>query len=215
MPGTAPEARFTLLLVCTGNICRSPLAEMVGRDLLSRMLGMDAGLVRIVSAGTRAVVGAEMHPASARVLAEHGGNPSGFRARQLTDQLAAEADLTLTMTREHRHHVLARAPRAMSRTFTLREAAGLLDLLGSDVCLAGPSPEERARALVRAMAAARSCRPGSRADDILDPIGQPDDVHSHVGQLVVDALVPVLEQLAAALGGRKAGRLSADAPGPC
>ena len=214
MLGAAPDARFTVLLVCTGNICRSPLAEMVGRDLLHRMLGKDAGLVRIVSAGTRAVVGAEMHPASARVLAELGGDPGGFRARQLTDQVAAGADLTLTMTREHRHHVLARAPRAMSRTFTLREAAGLLDLLTSDAGLAGSCPEERARALVRTMAAARSCRPGSREDDILDPINQADEVHSHVGQLVVDALVPVLEHLAAALGGRTAGRLSADAPGP-
>jgi protein-tyrosine-phosphatase len=212
--GPATDARFTVLLVCTGNICRSPLAERVGRDLLDRMLGRDAGLVQIVSAGTRAVVGAEMNPASARVLAELGGDPCGFRARQLTDEMAAGADLTLTMTREHRHHVLGRAPRAMSRTFTLREAAGLLDLLKSDVCLAGSSPEERARALVRAMAAARSCRPGSGADDVLDPICQPDEVHSHVGQLVVDALVPVLEHLATALHGRDAGRLSADAPGP-
>jgi protein-tyrosine phosphatase len=212
--GPAPDAPFTLLLVCTGNICRSPLAERVGRDLLARMLGKDAGLVQIVSAGTRAVVGAEMHPASARVLAELGGDPCGFRARQLTDGLAAGADLTLTMTREHRHHVLGRAPRAMSRTFTLREAAGLLDLIGSDVRLSGPCPMERVRALVTTMAAARSCRAGSGADDVLDPIGQNDDVHSHVGQLVVDALVPVLVHLAAALAGRDAARLSADAPGP-
>jgi hypothetical protein len=68
------------------------------------------------------------------------------------------------------------------------------------------SPQERARSFVRAMAAARSRRPSSSADDVLDPIGRPDDVHAEVGRLVADALVPVLDRIAAALGGRDAGR---------
>jgi protein-tyrosine phosphatase len=211
---STPDASFSLLVVCTGNICRSPLAERVGQNHLARRLGDAAGLVRIDSAGTRAVVGSEMHPASARVLTALGGDPTGFRARQLTDGLAAGADLTLTMTRDHRRQVLARAPRAMPRTFTLREAAGLLELPGTDVDLPGSTPGERARALVAMMAAARSRRPGSPADDVLDPIGRPEDVHAEVGQLVVEALVPVLERLAAALDGRDAGRLPAGAPAP-
>lgn len=156
-------------------------------------------MVGLVSAGTRAAAGAQMHPSSARVLADLGGDPTGFRARQLTDAMAVGADLTLTMTRDHRRQVLARAPRAMSRTFTLREAAGLLEVVGPDLDLPEATPEERVRALVRAMAAARSRRPSNADDDVLDPIGHPDEIHAEVGQVVLDALVPVLDRIAAAL----------------
>ena len=54
-----------MLLVCTGNICRFAFAERLGRAFLAQTLGQDADQVRIVSAGTRAVVGSEMHPDSA------------------------------------------------------------------------------------------------------------------------------------------------------
>ena len=70
MPVThpGPEAAFTVLLVCTGNICRSALAERLGRAYLDELLGEDASAIRLVSAGTRAVVGSAMHPDSALVL---------------------------------------------------------------------------------------------------------------------------------------------------
>ena len=186
-------------MVCTGNVCRSPLAERVGRAHLGRLLGEDAGLIRIESAGTRAVVGVPMHPASAEVLGCLGGDPTGFRARQLTDGMAVRADLTLTLTREHRHQVLARAPRAMSRTFTLLEAAALLQSVEPCGTALGTTPPERFRALISALAMARSGRPSRRDDDVLDPIGLPAEFHAQVGQIVADALVPVLEQLTAAL----------------
>ena len=124
---SAPDPAFTVLVVCTGTSA-GPRWPNVSE-----------------SAGTRAVVGSAMDPASARVLQELGGNPEGFRARQLTDQLAAAADLTLTMTRDHRRDVLGRAPRAMSRTFTLREAAGLLGLLDDEAPLLDADPADRAR----------------------------------------------------------------------
>ena len=205
--------RLTILVVCTGNVCRSPLAERFGRAHLARVAGRSGHVVDVVSAGTRAVVGSGMHPASAAALTGLGGDPSGFRARQLTDRMASTADLTLTMTREHRQQVLARAPRAMSRTFTLREAAGLLDLLGPGSSTPGDTPEERVRALVRAMAGVRSRRPGSAADDVLDPIGRPDEVHVEVGRLVADALETVLDAVAVTLSGRVAAPTAAGGPG--
>jgi protein-tyrosine-phosphatase len=89
---------FTVLLVCTGNICRSALAERLGRAFLDEVMGDDAGAIRLVSAGTRAVVDSEMHPHSALVLRGFGAEPGDFRARQLAEAIVAEADLTLTMT---------------------------------------------------------------------------------------------------------------------
>jgi protein-tyrosine-phosphatase len=188
-------------VVCTGNVCRSPLAERVGAAHLGRLLGEDAGLIRVVSAGTRAVVGSDMDPASARALCELGGDPTGFRARQLADAMAVRADLTLTMTRSHRHEVLARAPRAMSRTFTLLEAAGLLELVGPDGAADACTPAERVRSLTRAMAAARCRRPSRGEDDVLDPIGLPEEVHAQVGRVIADAIVPVLDRIATAVLG--------------
>jgi protein-tyrosine-phosphatase len=200
----APAAEFTVLFVCTGNICRSPLAERLGRAHLDGALGDAAGSVRVMSAGTRAVVDAPMDLSSAEALRRLGGDPAGFRAQRLQDGMATAADLTLTMTREHRQEVLARAPRALSRTFTLLEAAALLDELGEDVELPGGTPAERARALVKRMAGARSIRQGSDADDVPDPIGRTADVHDAVGDTVAGALLPVLDRFAVVLAGAAA-----------
>ena len=187
-----------MLLVCTGNICRSALAERLGRAYLDAALGERAAEVRLVSVGVGAVVGSGMHPDSALVLSGLGGDPSGFRACQLVDGMAIDADLTLTMTRAHRREVLTVAPRALSRTFTLREAADLVQLIGDDVDLPGEDLAERARTLVRAMGAARSRRQGgAEDDDIPDPIGQPVEVHQEVGEAVAAALVVVLDRIVA------------------
>jgi protein-tyrosine phosphatase len=190
---TAPA--FTVLLVCTGNICRSALAERLGRAFLDELLGSDASAVRIVSAGTRAVVGSAMHPDSALVLRGLGAEAGDFLARQFDGGMAAAADLTLTMTRGHRRAVLQGAPRALARTFTLREAAALLRLLD------GTEPDgddfpRRARDLVARMAAARARRSGGDDDDIRDPIGLPVDVHQEVGEVIAESLLPVLARLA-------------------
>ncbi len=99
-----PEPVFTVLLVCTGNICRSAMAERLGRAYLAEALGEHADEVHLSSAGVQAVVGSAMHPDSALVLRGFGGDPEGFVARTLVDDLAIDADLTLTMTRQHRRH---------------------------------------------------------------------------------------------------------------
>jgi low molecular weight protein-tyrosine phosphatase len=193
----SPEPVFTVLLVCTGNICRSALAERLGRAYLDEALDEDAGIVHLVSAGVQAVVGSTMHPDSALVLRGLGGDPEGFVARQLADDMAIDADLTLTMTRQHRRDVLRGAPRALSRTFTLREAADLVELVGEDADVPGDGLAERARTLVTELAAARSRRQSSADDDIRDPIGQPAEVHAEVGDAVAGALIPVLARIAA------------------
>lgn len=205
-PPGAPDEIFTVLIVCTGNICRSALAERLARAYLEEALGADAAAIQVRSAGTQAVVGSAVHPHSALVLTGLGGDPAGFSARQLVDDMAADSDLTLTLTRTHRRMVLNAAPRALARTFTLREAADLVRLASRTEQSDADTFADRCRALVKAMAVARSKRVADAADDIADPIGQPLDFHEQVGEEIAAALLPVLARLVSLrdVGGRSA-----------
>jgi protein-tyrosine-phosphatase len=184
-----------VLIVCTGNVCRSAFAERLALAYLNEKFGDDAGAFRIASAGTRAVVGSGMHPDSALVLGGFGATAGEFRARQFEDSMAADADLIVTMTRAHRHVVLERVPRALQRTFTLREAADLVALLSPDAPATDEFPADTARRVVAKMAAVRGRRQGGSDDDVRDPIGQPISVHEEVGEVITAALLPVLDRL--------------------
>jgi protein-tyrosine-phosphatase len=185
-----------VLLVCNGNICRSALAERLGLAYVGEILGDEAAGIRLMSAGTRAVVDSGMHPDSALVLRGLGAEAGDFRARQFVGSMAAEADLVLTMTRGQRREILHAAPRALARTFTLREAADLIAGLEDDQKLPGRDLAGRARNLVKAMAGARSHRHSGEDDDVRDPAQQPLEVHEEVGEAIVAALLPVLGRLA-------------------
>ncbi|WP_411969464.1 hypothetical protein [Geodermatophilus sp. YIM 151500] len=193
--GVDPGRPFTILFVCTGNLCRSPLAERLGRAYLDAAFGERGGAIRLESAGTDAVVGAGMNPDSARVLRGLGGEPEGFVARQLASSMIERADLTLALSRRHRRRVLEMAPRSLARTFTLLEVAELAGYVPAHPDGSG-DVAACARAFVRALAAARSCRRGGGdADDIRDPIGQDVTVHQEVGEAISDALLPLLRRL--------------------
>ncbi|MGY1719480.1 hypothetical protein ACI8AG_10595 [Blastococcus sp. SYSU DS0552] len=186
-----------ILFVCTGNICRSPMGERLTRAFLDDALGASAAAVGTSSAGTHAVVGSGMELSSARVLSGLGGDPAGFTAQQLTGDLIDAADLTLTMTRRHRRSALKLAPRAMFRTYTLREAAELLG--GVDLRALPPvsSLDERAKALVAALGAQRATRrlAERESDDVLDPMGHASAVHQEVGDQIFGAVIPLLRAL--------------------
>lgn len=115
--------RGWVLVVCTGNVCRSPY--MAGRlAQLVRGSGVDVG-----SAGTSALVDAPMDPGSSVLLDGHGVPVDGFAARQVTRDLIADADLVLGATRAHRGEVVRLHPQALRYTFTWADfgqlAAGL------------------------------------------------------------------------------------------
>lgn len=195
-PSSTAEPTFRILIVCTGNICRSAFAQRLGQEWLRETLGEAAGSFDLHSAGTRAVVGSEMHPDTALVALGYGVPADDFRARQLTSEQPAQADLVLTMTKAHRQHVLGLAPRALARTFTLREAADLLGFVADGTGESEGDFVALARGFVAALAEARSNRVSGRDDDVPDPINQPADLHEHAGQLIVAALLPLLRRLA-------------------
>ncbi len=146
-----------VLVVCTGNVCRSPMAEHLLRTALP---GLD-----VSSAGTGALVGEPMQPFALSALAARGIDGSAFRARQLGGEQIEVADLVLTATRRHRADVVTLSPRAAARTFTVGELDRLLSRT------TGPVDD-----LVAAARAQRGLIPPVRAedDDLVDPYLGPE-----------------------------------------
>ena len=88
-----------ILFVCTGNTCRSPMAEAMMRRLLETR---GIGEIQVRSAGTGAYDGAPASEGAYLVGLENGIDLSAHRAQRLTRELVAESDLILTMTPQHR-----------------------------------------------------------------------------------------------------------------
>ena len=168
---------FTILVVCLGNVCRSPLAEHLLRMRFEQMLGDGASAVRVSSAGVRALVGDPMNESSAAELRRLGGDPGGFVSSQVTSARATEADLVLTASRDLRSRVLEEAPRALKRTFTIREFAALASI----------GPERRRVSSASDLVAQAASARGSAQIleyDVPDPIGKSAEVHREVAEML-------------------------------
>lgn len=120
------QASMTILFICTGNTCRSPMAEAIATGLLARTLG--GATIHVKSAGLGASSGAPATAEAARAVASlgFGDHLDHHASHPLTRKLIDEADLILTMTRSHLAGVLAMAPEASGKAF-------LLDPQGEDV----------------------------------------------------------------------------------
>ena len=121
---------FTVLLVCTGNTCRSAMAEGILRSLIPEERRGD---VVVRSAGTAGLVGAKATEHARSVCLEHGVGIDSHRSSALTRGLLGRCDLILAMTRVHGEQVVAIAPESARRTHLLSEFAG-----GSDVEVPDP-----------------------------------------------------------------------------
>lgn len=108
-----------ILIVCKGNICRSPMAEIALREKLK---GNDN--VRVESAGLAAMVGYPIDPAAARVLAMRGLDASAHVARQIDIAQIRDAHLVLAMERRQLVALQGMAPWTRSKTFLLGEWSG-------------------------------------------------------------------------------------------
>jgi protein-tyrosine phosphatase len=181
----AETAPFRVLVVCLGNICRSPLGERLLELRLREHLADNGNAVLVESAGVRALVGYPMDPHTAAELETLGGTDDGFVSRQLVAGHLDAADLVLAATREIRSRVLEEWPKALRRVFTIREFAALLEIVDAE----GPA------GLVAEAARRRS---QARVDsyDIEDPINAPPEVHREVARAMDEAMT----RIAAGLG---------------
>ena len=153
---------FTVLAVCTGNVCRSPTVER----LLASKLGPT---VHVASAGTHALVGDPISEPMAALLRKSGVEAKSFQARSLSQQMIKQSDLVLPMTRAQRALVVELWPAAVRRTFTLREFARLLSWV-DPLKLPTGTPAERLRAAIPLAAAQRGReRTSPDQDDVVDP----------------------------------------------
>jgi protein-tyrosine phosphatase len=166
------EEAFSILTVCTGNICRSPAVER----LLAQKLGPT---VSVSSAGTHALVGHPIAEPMALLLRNSGSEDGAFAARRVTEKLLEEADLVLTLTRDQRSLAVDVWPPAVRRTFTLREFARLLGQVDLSVLPDG-TPGERLRTALPRVVATRGLgrRTSAEDDDVIDPYRLSDDVYA-------------------------------------
>lgn len=171
-------SRFRVLAVCTANICRSPMIEI----LLRRRL--DPEVFEVSSAG---VQGWQEAPVDSMVVLELerlGARAEGFASRGLEAPMVDAADLILTATRAHRSEVISRYPGALRRTFTVREFAELVENM-----IGVSSPAE--------MVAEAYRRRSEAGDDIdlPDPFRSPPDVHRAVADRISAAVAVIAERL--------------------
>jgi protein-tyrosine phosphatase len=185
-------AGFNILTVCSGNICRSPMAEQLLRN------GLNAyPAVTVTSAGTVGLVGEPMD-SRALTLAESFGitDAANHVARELNEHQIRDADLVFAMSREHRRAIVQLHPRASRYTFTIREFARIAaEITDADLTDASLLPrDDVAGRFAAAVEAAASLRgivtplQNAEDDDIVDPYRRSDDVYTLSGQQLVPAV---------------------------
>ena len=187
---------FRILTVCTGNICRSPLAESILR------LDLDPEVFSVSSAGIMAVKGGLVPKPQLRIAETVGVTDlEQHRARQITTGKIGISDLILGLSRGHRKRIARLEPTALSRLFTMREFAHLAQHVTPDDI---EQQLEGAASPLHAAVAAVNAKRGmvlpvlSGTDlDVVDTFRQSRSVYKESR----DQLVPATEVTAAFLQG--------------
>jgi len=186
--GSYSRATVHVLVVCTANVARSPLATAMLRESLT-----SPGLT-VTSAGTHAREGDHASEEAVTLGEQRGLDLSPHRSAPVTAELVRQADLILTMTEEHRDHCSSLAPGAGARTFAFREFVRLLEEVAQD-----RGPVAMTDRLLWLRSQAHFARPHSSRpeppEDIADPVGGSGRVWRELGTTLDD----LVEQFHAAV----------------
>src|SRR5205823_3101353 len=132
--------RTTILFVCSGNTCRSPMAEALTRQLLAKKLGVsEADLEKkglsVISAGSFAMPGTKAAAPAIEALKPLGADLSRHRSRPLSVELIHQADVIYVMSKNHAQAVTALVPSAAEKVVTLDPEHDIDDPIGGDLVL--------------------------------------------------------------------------------
>jgi protein-tyrosine-phosphatase len=112
-----------ILFVCTGNACRSPMAQVIFRGLVSNDPSLLLAGIEVDSAGTGVGLDAAT-PEAIEVMAEYGLNLNNHHPKNVDTSLANWADLVLVMESGHKHIIVSRFPKAVKKVHLLSEYVG-------------------------------------------------------------------------------------------
>jgi protein-tyrosine-phosphatase len=167
-----------ILIVCTGNTCRSPMAEALLRRTLS-----DRGIAAAVSSAGLLSDGQPATDTGVDTLAARGLDISGHRSRRIDPELLGTGDLIVGMAREHVRQAVVMRPDLYRRTFTLKE---LVRRGGEVGARGGDEPLDAWLDRVHAGRVPTQQLGSSLIDDVADPIGQPAAVYERTARELDD-----------------------------
>jgi protein-tyrosine phosphatase len=180
--------RFRIVVVCTGNRFRSPLAEHVIRRA-ARALPVDVGSVGVLDLGAAAAL-----PEALAAARELGLDLSGHRTCLLTPEALDGADLVLGFERAHVARAVVAGKAPLERTFTLPELVELLEAAPAPAAET-EDPVARARAAVAAVASTRPDPRRTRIPELGDPLGKPAAVFRRTADAVSELSERLVERL--------------------
>ena len=180
-----------VLMVCTGNLCRSPMAEAVFRGAVERR-GCD---VTVSSVGTWAYDGNPATAEAVEVVRSRGMDLSAHRSRALAREALEQADVIVAMTSVHRREILDIDPSVDRKVVLMKELV--------EMALEGELPATSERRLERLLGAKRpECR---RALDLDDPIGKPVGAYERTVAQIELGVEVLVDALCGPKGGRENG----------
>lgn len=124
-----------LLVVCTGNSCRSVMAKGL---LKKRLQEKDRKDILVMSAGIIALPGFKPTQETIHVMAQHGIDVASHLTQRLTNEMVEDADLVLVMEQLHKQEILRRIPHAKKKVFLLREFADTAPESSENIDIADP-----------------------------------------------------------------------------